>query len=147
VVSSTQVTAEIDTADLSTPGQVAVTVVNPGLEESPSNAHVFSINNPGPTITNLNPGSIPSGSTAFTLTIDGEEFVEGAKVMWNGIEQATTFISSNQLEVEISAGELTLERSVSVSVFNPGPGGGNSNVMTFTILPAGRVIYLPLVGR
>src|SRR5690606_32285488 len=63
-VSATELTAEIDAADLLTAGSFPVTVVNdPGGE---SNAQSFTVNNPAPSIVQLTPNTKGAGTGAFT---------------------------------------------------------------------------------
>src|SRR5216684_465017 len=49
-----------------------------------------------PIMTGLNPSSIPLG--AFTLSVTGSNFVNGAQVLWNGAPLTTSFISSSSLQ-------------------------------------------------
>src|SRR5216683_791054 len=49
-------------------------------------------------------------------------------VNWNGSPRATTFVSSAQLTAQISAADIATTGTASVTVFNPTPGGGMSNV-------------------
>ena len=49
------------------------------------------------TLTTLSPSSAVAGGPAFTLTVNGTGFVNGATVRWNGQARTTTFVSSTQL--------------------------------------------------
>ena len=62
-------------------------------------------------------------------------FVDGAKVFWNGAERPTTFVSSSEVHAAISGGDLVVAGTVGASVSNPAPGGGESNTLTFLIHP------------
>jgi hypothetical protein len=100
--------------------------------------------NPLPVTTGLTPRSV-LGSKAFTLTIDGRNFVLGALVGWSGLDRAATYVNSTRLQVAIPASDVsTSNTTVSVTVFNPAPGGGRSNAQTFYISPQ---VFLPLVMR
>jgi hypothetical protein len=77
-------------------------------------------------------GALP-GSGAFTLTVNGTGFVSGATVDWNGSARTTTFISSSQLTAAILASDVASASTASVTVVNPAPGGGTSNVVYFPI--------------
>lgn len=99
----------------------------------------FSItlaNNPVPVITSISPSSRTAGSGAFTLTVNGSNFVNGATVRWNGSNRTTTFVNSGQLTAAINAGDILSPGSANVTVFNPAPGGGTSNTVVLTINPA-----------
>ena len=143
-VNAGRVTAAIPASDISTPGSVPVTVVNPtsgwafcageggvctftGTDEVrygangayfyrsltngtactnsvfgdpipgtakqcalrvtvASNVVAFTISgsNPVPALTSLAPSSTPAGGAAFTLTVNGSNFVGTSQVRWNG---------------------------------------------------------------
>ncbi len=144
-ISSTQLQAAISASDVVTPGMVQVTVVNPGLSSAPSNAVIFTINNPAPTITHLNPTFIGPGGAAFTLTVEGTNFIKGATVLWNGDARPTTMVSRTQLRVDISTADRAAAYTAGLTVINPGPGGGASNVAMFTV--GEQRIFLPIIVR
>jgi len=142
--SNTQLTASISAADIATAGTAGVTVLNSAPGGGISNPETFTINNPLPTITSLSPASATVGGPAFTLTVNGTDFVDGAStVRWNGSDRATTYVSSTQLTASISAADIATVGTASVTVFNSAPGGGTSNAMTFTI--DYLHVYLPVV--
>jgi len=96
--------------------------------------------NPTPSLTGINPNSATAGGAAFTLTINGSNFVSGAVVRWNGNDRTTTFVSGTQLTAQIPAANIAAAGTANVTVFNPAPGGGLSNSRTFTINPSGIFI-------
>src|SRR5208282_1567956 len=89
--------------------------------------------NPVPAIVSLSPNSANAGGAAFTLTIDGNNFVSSSTVQWNGGTVAATYSSSGQLQAQISATDIASSGSATVSVTNPLPGGGYSGLAEFTI--------------
>lgn len=89
--------------------------------------------NPVPTLTSISPNSVTAGSAAFTLTVNGTNFVSGAVVRWNGSNRATSFVSSARLSATITAADISTAGTASVTVFNPAPGGGASNALSFTV--------------
>ncbi|MGE0601392.1 MAG: beta strand repeat-containing protein [Dehalococcoidia bacterium] len=90
--------------------------------------------NPVPTATNLAPSSANAGSGAFTLTVTGTGFVNGASVVrWNGVDLTTAFNSSTSLSASVPAANVLSAGSATVTVFTATPGGGTSNGLTFTI--------------
>jgi hypothetical protein len=134
--SATQLTAAIAAADLAGAGTAAVTVFNPAPGGGTSNAQTFTISsapNPVPTTTSLNPTSAPAGGAAFTLTVNGTNFITGSVVRWNGGNRTTTFVSPSQVTATIPAGDIGTAGTAQVTVFSPAPGGGTSNAQTFTI--------------
>jgi len=89
--------------------------------------------NPVPAITSLSPSSVAPGSSAFTLTVNGTNFVSGAVVRWNGLDRATTYVNTTQLTAAILAGDIATAGTGVITVFNPAPGGGSSSALSFTI--------------
>ncbi|HRE47710.1 MAG TPA: hypothetical protein PLD47_08295 [Aggregatilineales bacterium] len=136
--SSTQLTASIPASDVASAGSATVTVFNPGPGGGISGGATFTINpppNPVPALSGISPSSATAGDPGFTLVVNGSNFVLGAVVNWNGSGRGTTFINSGQLEAYISAADIANAGAASVRVFNPGPGGGLSNAVNFTINP------------
>src|SRR5205085_3321312 len=89
--------------------------------------------NPVPTLASLTPDERQAGSGSFLLSVEGANFVNGARVRWNGVDRPTTFNSSTSLGADIPTADLTNAGSASITVFNPAPGGGVSNALSFTI--------------
>jgi len=83
-----------------------------------------------PTITSLSPPSASSGSSAFTLIVNGSNFALGATVQWNGTDLPTTFVSSTQLTASVGAGLIASTGTAAITVFD---GGLTSAPVSFTI--------------
>jgi len=145
-VSATQVQAQITAADVASGASVPVTVSNPSPGGGISNSSTFAVNNPAPTIASLNPTSAAAGGGAFSLTVTGTNFVSSSTVEWNGVSQTTTFVSSTELQAQISAGDIASNGAVSVSVSTPPPGGGTSNALSFAINPSGSLVVNQLTN-
>ncbi len=96
------------------------------------------VNNDVPVISSISPTGVVPGSGAFTLTVNGANFVNGSVVRWGGYALPTTFVSSTQLQVAVGADAVVTERVESCTVFNPGPGGGTSNAVPFKV---GKLLY------
>src|SRR5258706_6131995 len=79
------------------------------------------------------PASIQAGSSTFTLTVNGTGFAPTAVVNWNGSSRLTAAISHSQLKATINASDVAKARTASITVTNPAPGGGISNVVFFPI--------------
>ncbi len=93
------------------------------------------VNNPVPSIGSLGAVSAVAGSSGFTLTVNGSQFINGASsVQWNGSPRTTTLISGSQLTALITAADVASPGTFNVTVFNPTPGGGTSGVAPFTVL-------------
>lgn len=88
----------------------------------------------------LVPGQKAPGAAAFTLTVNGTGFVSGAVVNWNGNARTTTFVKSTQLTASITATDIATAGTASVTVSNPAPGGGLSNVAYFQVVKGGYTV-------
>jgi uncharacterized protein (TIGR03437 family) len=134
-VSATQLTASIPAGDLSSAGTVQVTVFTPTPGGGTSSAVNFTITqpNPVPTISNLSPNTAIEGGPSFTLTVNGTGFVNSSQVKYDGADRPTTFVNSTKLTAVIDSSDIIGVGQASVTVFNPTPGGGISNVSIFTI--------------
>jgi DNA-binding beta-propeller fold protein YncE len=94
---------------------------------------VTSQPNPVPTVTTISPNNAIPGAAAFTLTVNGTNFVAASIINFGGAATATTFVSSAQLTAAIPAAAVASAGTPAVTVTNPAPGGGASNVLSFTI--------------
>lgn len=129
-VNSGQLTATVPSSDLLTAGTASVTVLSNSLLSNPA---TFTIDNPLAGANTLVPNNAVVGGPAFTLTVNGSNFVSGSTVLWNGSARSTTFVNSGQVTAAISASDIATAGTVNVSVFNPAPGGGTSNTLPFAV--------------
>jgi len=100
---------------------------------SQSSAMTVAVGNPAPDITSFAPVSAKQNSGAFTLTVNGSNFVNGAVVFFNGSARPTTFVSPTQVTAAIPASDLASSGTATVFVNNPPPGGGISFRPLFAI--------------
>ena len=94
--------------------------------------------NPIPTLTSISPTTKVSHIPTFTLTATGTDFVQGAKIIFNGIAKQTLRINSHKLTCQIEPEDTLLANAlqnqiVNIAARNPSPGGGISNSLEFTI--------------
>ncbi len=89
--------------------------------------------NPLPAAQSLAPANATHGGRNFVLTLDGNGFVPATQVTWNGTSLATSYVSSTQLNIYVPAGSIASAGTAKVVASNPGPGGGTSASVTFTI--------------
>jgi hypothetical protein len=76
------------------------------------------------------------------LTVNGTGFVATSVVKWNGSARTTTFVSGSQLKATILGSDIAAPGTASVTVVNPTPGGGTSNVVFFEVTPPSSSIAL-----
>ncbi|HEY1015524.1 MAG TPA: beta-propeller fold lactonase family protein [Herpetosiphonaceae bacterium] len=93
----------------------------------------FQASNPLPQIASLLPDRAAAGGEAFTLALEGTNFLATSQVLWNGAARPTTYVSATRLEVQIAAGDIAQPGAVAVTVANPAPGGGLSDEAAFRI--------------
>lgn len=134
-VSRTELRLEVRAEDTTTVGSATITVANPAPGGGVSNAVPLEIRNPAPRLISTTPRSIIAGSPRFTLFISGTGFVQGAVIHWNGKPLLTTFISTTELRADVSFSEITVPAVASLTVVNPPPTGGTSNILPFNITP------------
>src|SRR2546427_888821 len=98
---------------------------------------------PVPVLGALSPSSATAGGAAFTLTVNGTNFVASSVVRWNGSNRTTTFVSGTELRAAIPASDVALAGSAQVTVFDFLPIGETSNTLTFTINQSVPVLAAP----
>jgi outer membrane protein assembly factor BamB len=115
-------------------------------------AKLYAVGNstahPVPVLTSVTPTGISAGSSDFTLTVTGSNFVSSSVVRWNGSDLNTHYISPSYLTALVPAGRVASAGSAVVAVYNPAPGGGTTDGQLFTINAAGQTdkkVYLPQV--
>lgn len=90
---------------------------------------------PAPSLTSLLPSWKAAGMPDFTLTIYGDNFVDGlSRVLWNGSSRPTTFKSGTKLEATLYAADIAAVGSGSVTVDNTINGGAVSNALSLSIV-------------
>ena len=81
----------------------------------------------------LVPDNVAPGGPSFCLTVNGAGFVPDSVVKWNSHNLVTRFISVNELRATVPAAAIATATTAWVTVVNPAPGGGPSNVAFFTV--------------
>ncbi len=132
-VDDTHVRAAVPASALTAGGIIQVTATNPEPGGGSSASTPFTINNPAPAIASLSQNAVPAGSASFSLTVTGSNFVSTSVVQWNGGNRVTSFGSGSQLTAAIPSSDLAFAGPAQVSIFNPGPGGGSSTLLAFTV--------------
>jgi hypothetical protein len=148
--SPTEMVATVDSAALAEAGSFSVHVQNEELPQFPSNARLVTLLNPQPVITTLSPDQVDAGTDALLLTIEGQGFVNGAVVKWDGVSKATTYISPTELRAVITTLDLSLGGNIAVTVANPDPAQGVSRPAFFRVEPNPdavpvRPLYMPAI--
>ncbi len=96
----------------------------------------FGVGNGRPVINAITPSQALVGTGAFTLTVSGNSFANGAMVLLNGTPRETTVVRATQLSALITDADLAAATVYNVTVANPpanGVGGGVSNAVALTV--------------
>ncbi|MGC2792693.1 MAG: putative Ig domain-containing protein [Candidatus Sulfotelmatobacter sp.] len=100
---------------------------------NPLSIQINSTAAPGNPVPFLNqplvPTAVSPGASGFTLSVSGTGFVSGATIDFNAAPLATTFLNSEHLTATVPAADVASAETAGVTVVNPGPGGGASNVV------------------
>ena len=99
--------------------------------------------NPVPLINQpLVPDTVIPGGPGFILTVNGTGFVAVSTVEWNGNALTTHFVDESRLTGSVPAKDIAQNGAASVTVVNPGPGGGSSGTIFFPISAPTAIVTL-----
>jgi len=139
-VSATQLQLSLNATDLASPGYLEICVSNPAPGGGASNIAQFAVQNPVPGLTSVNPSSVKAGAEGVTLTLTGTGFTAASTVSFGGSALSATFVDPKRIDVPLPASLIASEGSYPITVTNPAPGGGTSNVISFTVTKASSVV-------
>jgi trimeric autotransporter adhesin len=117
--------------------QAYATSFNYGQSTTSIATYTVLASNPVPTINSLSPALAVAGSQGLAITVNGSFFSSGATAYWGSTALTTQFVSSAQITAQITSAQLAAAGVNSISVQNPAPGGGTSNVLQFEIDSSG----------
>ncbi len=112
--------AQINIVDDGQPGFVNVSVTGTGQAVTP-------------VLTSLSVTNAPVGMQNLSFLITGTGFFFGSQVLWDQTPVYSGQLGPTQLSVSVPDNLLTVSGTPKITVVNPGPGGGTSNALTFTI--------------
>jgi hypothetical protein len=90
----------------------------------------FSTSFNPPALATLEPSTVPVNSQPFVLTVNGHNFGRDAIVFWNNVPHNARFLSPTQLQVSVTADDLTIFGLVQVYVQTAGM---RSNTLDFDV--------------
>ncbi len=140
-VSATSLTATIPASDLTQGGAFAIAIGYFG--ETAPGSKTFTIA-AQPEISGLNPASAVVGSGQITITVNGENFVNGSTVLWNGTLLGTVFLDSTTLTATVPATDLVQSSTDAITVRNPKD--MTSNVVSFNVVGLPAILSLSAVS-
>jgi len=92
---------------------------------------------------------VAPGAPEFSLNVHGAGFVPASIVNWNGYSLSTTFWNSGKLSAIVPVALVSTVGTARVTVVTPGPGGGSSEPVPFTVAsPVAAPVFraLPVQG-
>src|ERR1700689_3028722 len=144
-INTGQIAITVLASDVATSGTSLVTVSNPlpggGITLNAAPFTVFPTQTNTPLISSLSPATAKPNGAAFTITVNGSNFVSGnannpsvpppttppfsgSVVAFNGSPRTTAFVSATQLTAQIPATDIAAAGCNGISVFTY-TGGGN----------------------
>jgi hypothetical protein len=101
-----------------------------------------------PLISTISPNFVQAGSSEFTLSVTGAYFNEESTVNLGAAALTTTYVNATQLTAAVSASQIANYGWAAVTITNPAPGGGLSQVLPLTIyavvnVPASGLLFEP----
>ncbi|HEX9139872.1 MAG TPA: PQQ-binding-like beta-propeller repeat protein, partial [Steroidobacteraceae bacterium] len=131
-VNATELTAQINAADVASPASTSITVTTPG--SGTSTAIAFNVVAPTPlALTSLAPASTTAGGAAFNLLISGTGFNTTSAVQLNGVAVSTLLVSPTTLQALVPATAIATPGPISVSVVNTAAPSGTAGPLTLTV--------------
>jgi hypothetical protein len=133
--STSVLTAQVPASLIQNAGSASVVVTTPSPGGGSTLAATFEIDaasSPLPQITSLSPSGVATGSAAFTLTVNGTNFVSQSEVSVNGSIRPASG-SPTSLTTSILASDIATAGTVQIVVINPPPNGGSSNSVSLNV--------------
>lgn len=114
-------------------GQFPIVVQNPAPGASVSQAKLFTVEYPVPTVTTVSPNNAVAGGAAVAITVTGAKFYANSQISIDGNALPTTFVDATTLRATIPSASLNGAKTIAVRVVNPAPGGGASTALNFVV--------------
>ena len=93
-----------------------------------------------PVVTSLTPTSVVLGAPSFNISVKGTGFTPTSKIIFNGFEEPTTFVSATEVSTGVDMSVWGAPAVVPIMVDNDGV---TSNSMNFTFNPSARSSVAP----
>lgn len=137
VVSATQITFATTATELTKAAVDAVVITNPDGQTTSIN---FTVDNPTPTVTAVQPQPVFPCDAPATLTVTGTNFLTGTTVNYNGESKTPTLTSATQLTIPLTLADVAKPGSYPVAVTLAGPGGGTATQNFVVSTPTGATL-------
>jgi len=148
-VSATQITAVVPATYLTKAGTATVALAFPSpasSNQTVTQSLTITIGNVAPTLTSMTPMHVISNASSLSLTLTGTNFNASSVVDWGSTALTTTFVSATQLTATVPPSLYASAGTNSVTVVNPGTGGGTSSALTETVVAPLAITTTTLPG-
>ena len=132
-VSATQVTAAVPAADIAASGSFPITVWNSDGSASASAPMSVTVAPAVLSLASLSPPLVAAGGPDFTETLTGTGFTATSVAQWNGSARPTTFQSTTQLHMTITAADIASVGQGSITVSSGGATPTVTSARTLTV--------------
>lgn len=119
-LSSIELVVQIPQIIVDVPATYSVTVTTPAPGGGTSNNIIFTVVEPIPEITAIDPNRKKVGSQGYMMKIEGTDFISSTKVFINGSERITTFVNSNLVFASVLSDDLGIPGQYPITVQNNG---------------------------
>ncbi|MDP9014603.1 MAG: PQQ-binding-like beta-propeller repeat protein [Pseudomonadota bacterium] len=134
-VSSTQITVgPMAFSDVSGT-TLTLTVEDPASGNVPSNGVTLNFTPAIPVAASVAPSTVIAAQGALSLTVSGQYFTSTAAVYFNGNSRPTTLNNQGQLVAQLTAQDVAVAGTATITVEDPASGNVPSNVLSFVIQP------------
>jgi len=138
-LSSGGLAAQVTAAQVATAAQIAIVVLNPDGTTSTQQTLTVAA---APALSSIDPPGVTAGGPAFQLSAYGTGFTPTAVVELNGAALSTTWVSSTQLDAQVTAAQVADAAQLNVAVMNPGPPLQTSNTQTLAVVSTPLINFL-----
>jgi outer membrane protein assembly factor BamB len=116
-------------------GTAVVTVEDPASGYLPSNALTLNITPAIALVASVAPATVIAAQGALSLTVSGQYFTPTAVVYFNGSSRSTTLNNQGQLVAQLSAQDVAVAGTASITVEDPVSSNSPSNALGLVIQP------------
>jgi outer membrane protein assembly factor BamB len=134
-VSSMQITVGPTALAYASGTALSVTVQDPASGNVPSNTLTLDVTPAIPVAASVAPATVIAAQGALSLTVSGQYFTSTAVVYFNGSSRPTTLNNQGQLVAQLTAQDVAVAGTASVTVEDPASGNVPSNSLNFVIQP------------
>ena len=131
-VNSGELTTTLPASQMASGAQLQVQVLNGSVSSAASSTQQITVTNPPPVVTSLTPPTVGPASSP-KIVIGGTGFVPTSVLQLNGSARQTSFVSSTQLSLTLTAADLQTPGSDAITAVNTAPGGGTSKAVQLTV--------------